>query len=83
MRSLQLYFLNFLEFTTYSILLVLALIILLKKLGSLGSVIFLSAIHSGNPLKVKMSVALSCPTLYDPMNYPDSSVHGISQARIL
>ena len=54
MRSLQLYFLNFLEFTTYSILLVLALIILLKKLGSLGSVIFLSAIHSGNPLKVKV-----------------------------
>ena len=38
----------------YSILLVLALIILLKKLGSLGSVIFLSAIHSGNPLKVKV-----------------------------
>ena len=31
------------------------------------------------------SVAQSCPTLCDPMNYspPDSSVHGIFQARIL
>ena len=31
------------------------------------------------------SVAQSCPTLCDPMNCvpPDSSVHGISQARLL
>ena len=31
------------------------------------------------------SVAQSCPTLCDPMNYspPDSSIHGIFQARIL
>ena len=50
MRSFQLYSLKFLEFTMYSMLLVLALIILLKKLGNLGSVIFFSAIHSGNPL---------------------------------
>ena len=35
--------------------------------------------------KVKMLVALSCPTLCDPMPYslPGSSVHGILQARIL
>ena len=50
MRSFQLYSHKFLEFTMYSMLLVLALIILLKKLGNLGSVIFFSAIHSGNPL---------------------------------
>ena len=32
-----------------------------------------------------MLVAQSCPTVCDPMNYspPDSSVHGILQARIL
>ena len=32
-----------------------------------------------------MIVALSCPNLWDSMNYglPDSTVHGISQARIL
>ena len=34
---------------------------------------------------MKVLVAQSCPTLRDPMNYspPGSSVHGISQARIL
>ena len=34
---------------------------------------------------VLCSVAQSCPTFCDPMNWslPDSSVHGISQARIL
>ena len=36
-------------------------------------------------LKMKMSVAQSCPTLCDPMDCspPGSSVHGILQARIL
>ena len=36
-------------------------------------------------LKVKVLVALSCPTLCDPMDcsLPGSSVHGILQARIL
>ena len=36
-------------------------------------------------VKVKVSVAQSCLTLCDPMNYslPGSSVHRISQARIL
>ena len=31
------------------------------------------------------SIGKSCPTVYDPMDYsrPGSSVHGISQARIL
>ena len=35
--------------------------------------------------KVKVLVTQSCPTLCDPMDYspPGSSVHGISQARIL
>ena len=35
--------------------------------------------------KVKVLVAQSCPTLWDPMNCspPGSSVHGILQARIL
>ena len=35
--------------------------------------------------KVKMLVAQSCLTLYDPMDcsLPGSSVHGILQARIL
>ena len=32
---------------------------------------------------VVILVAQSCPTLCDPMDPPDSSVHGISQARIL
>ena len=37
------------------------------------------------PLKVKVLVTQLCPTLCDPMDYnlPDSSVHGISQERIL
>ena len=36
-------------------------------------------------MKVKVLVARLCLTLWDPMNCspPDSSVHGISQARIL
>ena len=36
-------------------------------------------------VKVKLSVAQSCPTLCDPMDYnpPGSSVHGVPQARIL
>ena len=36
-------------------------------------------------ITVVVLVAKSCPTLRDPMDYspPDSSVHGISQARIL
>ena len=35
--------------------------------------------------KVKVSVAQSCPTLYDPRDcsLPGSSVHGILQARIM
>ena len=35
--------------------------------------------------EVKVLVAQSCPTLYDPMDHspPDSSVHGMSQVRIL
>ena len=35
--------------------------------------------------KVKLLVALSCPTLWDPMNCnpPGSSVHGILQTRIV
>ena len=35
--------------------------------------------------KVKVLVAQSCRTLWDPMDYnpPGSSVHGIFQARIL
>ena len=38
-----------------------------------------------SPLKVKMLVTQSCPTLCDPMgcSLPGSSVHGILQARIL
>ena len=31
-------------------------------------------------MKVKVKVAQSCPTLFDPMDY---TVHGILQARIL
>ena len=40
--------------------------------------------HQGNPVCV-CSVAQSCPILYDSMDCSpsDSSVHGISQARIL
>ena len=36
-------------------------------------------------MKVKVLVAQSCPTLWDPMDYspPGSSVRGILQARIL
>ena len=36
-------------------------------------------------IKVKSEVAQSCPTLCDPMDYslPNSSIHGIFQARIL
>ena len=36
-------------------------------------------------VKVKVLVAQSCPTLCDPMDWslPNSSVHGILQARIL
>ena len=36
-------------------------------------------------MKVKSEVAQSCPTLSDPIDcsLPDSSVHGIFQARIL
>ena len=39
----------------------------------------------GTGLKLKLLVAQSCPTLCDPMScsLPGSSVHGISQARIL
>ena len=32
---------------------------------------------------ISCSVAQSCPTLWDPMNPPGSSVHGIFQARML
>ena len=34
---------------------------------------------------IKVLVTQSCPTLYDPMDYspPDSSIHGILEARIL
>ena len=42
--------------------------------------------RTGNvSVKVKVLVAQSCPTLCNPMDYspPGSSVHGISQARIL
>ena len=41
--------------------------------------------HTAQALKVKVLVAQSCPTLYDPMDCspPSSSVHGIFQARIL
>ena len=40
-------------------------------------------LSTGN--KVRVSVARSCPTLCDPVDssLPDSSVHGISQAKIL
>ena len=43
-----------------------------------------SLIHFSKHL-LRMKVAQSCPTLYNPMNCrpPDSSVHGILQARIL
>ena len=36
-------------------------------------------------MKVKSEVTQSCPTLCDPMDYslPDSSIHGIFQARVL
>ena len=36
-------------------------------------------------VKSESEVAQSCPTLRDPMDYslPDSSVHGIFQARVL
>ena len=36
-------------------------------------------------MKVKVLVPQSCPSLCDPMDYnlPDSSVHGILQARVL
>ena len=39
----------------------------------------------GTFVKVKLLVAQLCPTLCDPMDcsLPDSSVHGILQARIL
>ena len=37
------------------------------------------------PVKVKVKVAQSCPTLSDPMDCspPGSSIHGIFQARVL
>ena len=36
-------------------------------------------------VKSESEVAQSCPTLSDPMDYgpPDSSIHGIFQARVL
>ena len=36
-------------------------------------------------MKVKVKLLSKCPTLDDPMDYslPDSSVHGIFQARVL
>ena len=36
-------------------------------------------------VKSEREVALSCPTLRDPMDYslPGSSIHGIFQARVL
>ena len=41
--------------------------------------------HRHQMSKCEFSVAQSCPTLCDPVNYnlPDSAVHGIPQARIL
>ena len=38
-----------------------------------------------NKVKGESEVAQFCPTLHDPMvcSLPDSSVHGISQARVL
>ena len=53
--------------------------------------LFLIIPHSASPLQqlpqalVKVKVAQSCLTLCDPMDcgLPGSSVHGISQARIL
>ena len=49
---------------------------------------FLWKTHSGPPAQACVcvcSVAQTCPTLCDPMDGspPDSSVHGILQARIL
>ena len=47
--------------------------------------LWISTFLLSNCEKVKMLVALSCPTLCDARNYspPGSSVHGILQARIL
>ena len=44
----------------------------------------LSPISPRKSVKVKVLVAQSCPTLWDPMDCspPDSSIHGILQARI-
>ena len=41
--------------------------------------------HCSTQYKVKVKVDQSCTTLCDPMdcNLPDSTVHGILQARIL
>ena len=58
-------------------------------LSFLGEVILLIDLQTLNRLyvflKVKVLVTLSCPALGNPMDYtwPDSSVHGTSQARIL
>ena len=45
----------------------------------------ISALAVQKVMKLKLLVAQLCPTLCNPMNYslPDSSVHGISQARTL
>ena len=46
---------------------------------------FPSPMHENEKWKWSRSVAQSCPTLSDPMDYslPGSSVHGIFQARVL
>ena len=38
------------------------------------------SLRYNSKVRVKVQVAQSCPTLYDPMDY---TVHGILQARIL
>ena len=50
----------------------------------MAQLLSLSSVHLHKEIK-QSGAAQSCPTLCDPMDYnlPDSSVHGIFQARVL
>ena len=51
---------------------------------TIADVVFKTHTHPDSPYKL-MLVTQSCPTVCDPMDcsLPDSSVHGVFQARIL
>ena len=59
--------------------------IYIKNLGKGASLLFSGKESPANAGESESEAAQSCPTLSDPMDcsLPDSSVHGIFQARVL